>query len=91
MPSLSLDDLRVRHWQPPDGAASALLSPSTPADRKQRQILRAIESHPEASNRELAELAGCYHKTIAAYRNRAEFPGELPAPGGEFPTDSGES
>ena len=88
MPALSLDDLGVKHWQPPAGAADALLSPPTTADRKRRQILRAIEANPEASDRKLAELAGCDHKTIAAYRRNG---GELPAAGGELPTDGGES
>jgi hypothetical protein len=87
MPSLSLDDLGVKHWQPPEGAASALLSPSTPADRKRRQILRAIEANPDASDRKIAELAGCDHKTVAKYRGRA---GELPAASGDFPTDGGD-
>jgi hypothetical protein len=87
MPSLSLDDLGVKHWQPPEGAASALLSPSTPADRKRRQILRAIEANPDASDRKIAEIAGCDHKTVAKYRGRA---GELPAAGGEFPSDGGD-
>lgn len=80
MPSLSLDDLGVTHWQPPTDAAAQLLTPSTPADRKRKQILRAIEAHPEASNRKIAQIAGVDHKTVAAYRDT----------GGEFPTDPGE-
>jgi hypothetical protein len=84
MPALSLDDLGVKHWQPPEGAAAPLLTPSTTADRKRRQILRAIEANPGLSDRRLAELAGCDHKTIAAYRRNG---GELPAAGGEFPAD----
>jgi hypothetical protein len=87
MPSLGLDDLGVKHWQPPEGAASELLTPSTPADRRRRKVLRAIAAHPEASDRKIAELAGVDHKTVAAYRSR----GELPAGNGEFPTDSEET
>jgi hypothetical protein len=83
MPSLTLDDLGVKHWQPPEGAASALLSPSTTADRKRRKVLRAIEANPGASDREIGRLAGVDHKTVAACRRNA---GELPAPGGELPT-----
>jgi len=87
MPSLSLDDLGVRHWQPPTGAAGALLTPSTPADRRRKLVLRAIEAHPGASDREIARVAGCDHKTVAAYRRAAE---ELPAPAGELPNETGE-
>jgi hypothetical protein len=71
MPALSLDDLGVKHWQPPDGAASALLSPSTPADRKRRQILRVIEANPHESDRAIARLAGVDHKTVAKLRGQA--------------------
>jgi hypothetical protein len=81
MPSLSLDDLGVKTWQPPEGAASALLTPSTTADRKRRKVLRAIEAHPGASDREVGRLAGVDHKTVAVYRRA----GEIPAPGGEIP------
>jgi hypothetical protein len=84
MPSLSLDDLGVKHWQPPEGAAAALLTPSTTADRKRRKILRAIEANPGKPDREVGRIAGVDHKTVAAYRRSG---GELPAPGGDFPTD----
>jgi hypothetical protein len=93
MPALSLDDLGVKTWQPPEGAVSALLTPSTPADRKRRKVLAAIEAHPGWSDRKIAEIAGADHETVAAYRRRAgETAGELPGigpgagePGGEFP------
>jgi hypothetical protein len=68
MPALSLDDLGVTHWQPPTDAAAALLTPSTPADRKRKQVLRAIEANPDASDRKIAEIAGCDHKTVGALR-----------------------
>jgi hypothetical protein len=84
MPSLSLDDLGVKHWQPPVGLAGALLSPSSLAGRKRKIILRAIEANPGASDRKIAEIAGCDHKTVAAYRRSG---GELPAPDGESPID----
>jgi hypothetical protein len=83
MPSLTLDDLGVKGWQPPEDTAGRLLTPSSPADRKRRRILRAIEANPDASDRKIAEIADCDHKTVAAYRRER---GELPASGGEFPT-----
>jgi hypothetical protein len=84
MPPLSLDDLGVKHWQPPKTAAGELLAPSTPAQRRRKIIRQAIEANPGASDRAIAKIAGFDHKTVAAYRSR----GELPAVGGEFPTDS---
>jgi hypothetical protein len=87
MPALSLDDLGVAHWQPPTDAAAALLTPSTPADRRRRIILRAIEANPGASDRKLAEIAGCDHKTVGALRRNR---GEIPAGTGEFPTAGGD-
>jgi hypothetical protein len=95
MPALSLGDLGVKTWQPPKGTASALLTPSTPADRKRRKALAAIDAHPGWSDRKIAEIAGVDHKTVAAYPRRAgETPAELPGrapgdtePGGEFPGD----
>lgn len=83
MPPLSLDDLGVVRWQPPDDAATQLTTPLTPADRRRRQILRAIEANPGASDRGVAEIAGCDHKTVAAHRRDR---GEIPAISGEFPT-----
>jgi hypothetical protein len=82
MPAIGLDDLGVRRWQPAANAASALLTPSTPADRKRRQVLRAIEANPGASDRAVAAIAGVDHKTVARYRPGA---GEVPDPAGEFP------
>ena len=87
MPALSLDDLGVKTWQPPEGAAAALLEPSTPADRKRRKVRQAIEANPGASDREVARIAGCDHKTVAAIRRAAA--GELPAGGGDFPAVGG--
>lgn len=83
MPALTLDDLGVKGWQPPEDAAGQLLTPSTTADRKRRRILRAIEANPDATDRGIAEIAGCDHKTVAAYRRER---GEFPTPAGEFPT-----
>ena len=84
MPALGIEDLGVKRWQTPEDAAAQLLTPLTPTDRKRRQILRAIEANPSASNRRIAELAGCDHKTVAAYRRDL---GEIPASTGELPTD----
>jgi hypothetical protein len=84
MPALSLDDLGVTTWQAPEGAAAELLTPSTPADRRRRKILRAIAAHPGASDREIGKLTGMDGKTVAKYRTG---PAELPAPGADFRTD----
>ena len=71
MPSLSLDQIGVKHWQPPTDAAAALLTPSTTVDRKRKKILRAIEANPDASNSRIAEIAGVDRKTVAKYRTGA--------------------
>jgi hypothetical protein len=85
MPSLSIEDLGVVHWQPPEDAATQLTTPLTPAQRKARKIRRAIVANPGASNRATAQIAGCDHKTVAAYREAAAD-GELPAIDGESRT-----
>jgi hypothetical protein len=51
MPALQLEDLGVVRWQPPEDAASQLTAPMTTAQRKRRQVLRAIEANPGASDR----------------------------------------
>jgi hypothetical protein len=84
MPALGLDDLGVKGWQPPPDAASTLLAPSTTADRRRRKIRRAIEANPGKSDRAIAAIAGCDHKTVAAHRTSGEFPG----PDGESPTQA---
>lgn len=90
MPALSLEDLGVVRWQPAEDAAAQLTSPMTPADKRRRRILRAIEVNPQLSDRKVAELVGCDHKTVGTYRReRGEFPaitGGFPEEGGEFPT-----
>jgi hypothetical protein len=83
MPALQLEDLGVTRWQPPAEAAARLTTPLTTADRRRRIVARAIEANPDASDRVIAKLAGVDHKTVAAHRNH----GELPAAGGEFPTN----
>ena len=80
MPALTLEDLGVKHWQPPEDIAAQLTTPTTPAQRRRRQILRAIEANPTASNRAIAKLAGCDPKTVGALRGER---GELPAAGEE--------
>jgi len=87
IPALGLQDIGVTGWQPPEGAAGQLLTPSTPADRKRRRILRAIEANPDASDRKIAELAGCDHKTVATYRRDRE---ELPIGSPAMPGNAGE-
>jgi hypothetical protein len=88
MPALSLDDLGVKHWQPPEDAVTQLTAPLTTTRRKRRQILRAIEANPAASDRAIAAIANCDHKTVGAYRRDRR---ELPAITGGFPTPTGES
>jgi hypothetical protein len=77
MPALNLEDLGVKSWQPPEDSAAQLTTPLTPTDRKRRRVLRAIHANPGASDRQIAAIAGCDHKTVAAHRPNA---------GGEFPT-----
>jgi Winged helix-turn-helix DNA-binding len=84
MPNLDLADLGVVRWQPDEDAAHRLMAPRTTADRKRRQVLRAIANNPGASNRQIAQIAGVDHKTVAAYRGKDK---ELPTRGGEFPDD----
>jgi hypothetical protein len=82
MPPLRLEDLGVVRWQPPEDAAAQLTTPQTPAAKRRRRILRAIEANPGASDRRIAEIAGCDHKTVSAHRNRGEMPaivGKTPA------------
>jgi hypothetical protein len=88
MPALQLEDLGVKRWQPPADAASQLTTPLTTAQRRKRIIARAIEANPGASDRAIAQIAGCDHKTVAAYRHGSS--GEIPAISGEFPTPAGE-
>jgi hypothetical protein len=87
MPTLSLGDLGVKHWQPPRELARDLLTPSTPADMRRKQILQAIEQNPDASNRQIAAITGFDHHTVGKYRaqggeSAGELVGKSPA-GGE--------
>jgi hypothetical protein len=76
-------------WTPPQGAAGALLSPSSASNREQKRqaIARAIAANPDASDREIARMAVVDHKTVAAVRPQA---GENPTEAGELPS-SGEA
>jgi DNA-binding CsgD family transcriptional regulator len=85
MPKIGLQDIGVKRWQPPEDAAAQLTTPLTPAQRRQRQILRAIEANPGASDRAIAQILDCDHKTVAKYRRDSD--GELPAISGEFPSE----
>jgi hypothetical protein len=87
MPALSLEDLGVVRWQPPEDAATQLTAPMTPADKRRRRVLRAIEANPQLSDRKVAELVGCDHKTVGTYRRER---GEIPAITGGFPDVTGE-
>ena len=48
MPVLNLDDLGVKRWQPPEDIATQLTTPLTPAQRRRRIVMRAIEANPGA-------------------------------------------
>jgi hypothetical protein len=88
MPALTLRDLGVKRWQPPREAARELLTPSTPADMRRKQIMQAVEQNPGASNRQIAAVTGFDHHTVGKYRAQAgESAGELPAGAGELPSD----
>lgn len=87
MPALTLDDVGVKHWQPPTDAAAALLTPSSTADRKRKQVLRALEADPGATTTRIAALAGVDRKTAAKYIS--ERNGEIPNQSEEFPNDDG--
>jgi hypothetical protein len=69
MPPLSLEDLGVVHWQPPEDAASQLTTPLTTTARNRRRIRRLIVAMPDASDREIARIANVDHKTVAAQRH----------------------
>ncbi len=77
---------RWRSWEPPAGAAAALMQPRTGRQARRDAIADAIAATPDASDREIARIAGADHKTVAAVR------GESPQAGGEtpqqFPTDT---
>jgi hypothetical protein len=86
MPAIGLDDLGVKGWQPPEGAAAELLAPRGASDVLRLRVLRAVEADPAASNRKIALALGIDHKTVAKYRTQS---GEVPSIGGEFPTAGG--
>ena len=89
MPALGLDDLGVKHYQPPIDAATQLITPSTTADRRRKVIRQAIEANPGASLREIAQIAGVDHKTVGKYRAESGEPGgEFPSQSGEFPSEA---
>lgn len=76
---------RWRSWEPPAGAAAALLQPRPGRQARRDAIADAIAATPDASDREIGRIAGADHKTVAAVR------GETPHAGGDFPTDSPDS
>ena len=78
MPALSLEDLGVVRWQPPEGAAAQLTTPLSASARRHRLIRRVIVADPNMGDHEVAEMVGdCDHETVAAARR--ESAGELPA------------
>jgi hypothetical protein len=84
MPNLHLDDLGVKRWQPDEDVVWQLTNTSRSAsERIKRRVLRAIEANPGATDRKIAQIAGCDHKTVAKHRRDR---GEIPAISGESPT-----
>ena len=77
MPSLGLDDLGVKTWQPPEGIASKLVTPTTPADLRRRKVLRAIEAHPGASDREIGRPRAWITKLSPATGGVGNCPGAV--------------
>ena len=53
-------------------------------DRRRRQIWRAIEVNPDASDHMIAEIVGCDHKTVELYRPGGELSGEFPSQSTDF-------
>lgn len=71
---------RYGGWEPPPGAAAALLTPTSATGReaKRQAFNAALAANPDLSNRELGRLVGRDHKTVGKWR----------AEGGEIPSDS---
>jgi hypothetical protein len=69
MPSLSLDDLGVKRWQPPEDVATQLTTPLSATQRRRRLIRRAIIANPDLGDREIAEMiTNCDDNTVAVVR-----------------------
>ena len=86
MPPLSLEDLGVIRWQPPEDAAGQLTTPLTPAQRRRRQILRAIEANPARPTARSPRSRAATTRPSPPPAGRGDFP----AIGGEIPTLAGE-
>lgn len=68
MPRLSLQELGVTRWQPPEDIAGQLTTPMTTSGRLRRRVKRAIEANPDESDIDIARIAGIDVKTVAAFR-----------------------
>lgn len=80
MPAIGLDDLGVKTWQPPRGAAAALLTPSTPADRRRKAIRPALEMFPTPPTAGLPSLpASTTRPSQLTAATPGNSPRELPA------------
>ena len=78
MPPLSLDDLGVTRWQPPEDAAAQLTTAMSATDRRRRQIRRAIQTTPRLRPRD---------RRLRRQDDRLVPPGgEVGEIGGEFPS-----
>ena len=64
---------RTAAWQPPTHAAGELLTPSSASTREARRqaVAAALVATPEASNREIARMAGVDHKTVGKLRGES--------------------
>lgn len=102
MPGVALDQITdgprpddaqrySRGWEPPIGVVGELLNPTTATSReaKRLSIAAALASAPEASNREVARMAGVDHHTVAAVRG--ELAGNPPISPPDSPVDGGNS
>ena len=68
MPRLSLEDLGVTRWQPPEDIGAQLTTPMTTSGRLRRRVMRVIEANPHESDIDIARIAGIDVKTVAAFR-----------------------
>jgi hypothetical protein len=65
MPALSLEDLGVKRWQPPENAAAQLVTPITTGERIKRQVHRALVQYPNADDEEIAAITGLDCDTVS--------------------------
>ena len=84
MPTLCLEDLGVKRWQPPEDIATQLTTPMTPHSGASGRSCGPSKPTLLRPTGAIAQIASCDHKTVAAYRRER---GEIPAISGESPTE----